>query len=283
MTSDSKMEIISSYLHSLALTDAEGYLGTQAGTNNHDIQLQDHGNLEMLGTSIKFGGITSSEKTKQSKHDRCYAEPLTRCSVVGSSCTSTLSVHTGPTLQSTHAQPAEKTVFPTQVSYSAREMPLSIKDNVSPVEQEAVKNHCDRHNEHQHLVHLAENDSKKVVCKDSNCFPSQASSSVNPSSNMEAVPSQLSKTEKSHHKKKYDPNVFFKVNGKLYQKLGKIGSGGSSEVHKVISSDCTIYALKKIKLKGRDYPTAHGFCQEIEYLNRLKGKGNIIQLIDYEV
>ncbi|VVA13662.1 PREDICTED: serine/threonine-kinase [Prunus dulcis] len=84
-------------------------------------------------------------------------------------------------------------------------------------------------------------------------------------------------------KRNYDPDLFFKVNGKLYQRLGKIGSGGSSEVHKVISSDCTIYALKKIKLKGRDYATAFGFCQEIEYLDRLKGKNHIIQLIDYEV
>ncbi|KAL4335393.1 hypothetical protein GQ457_07G023210 [Hibiscus cannabinus] len=84
-------------------------------------------------------------------------------------------------------------------------------------------------------------------------------------------------------KRSYDPDLFFKVNGKLYQRLGKIGSGGSSEVHKVISSDCTIYALKKIKLKGRDYASAYGFCQEIEYLNRLKGKNNIINLIDYEV
>lgn len=44
-----------------------------------------------------------------------------------------------------------------------------------------------------------------------------------------------------------------------------------------------MHALKKIKLKGRDYPTTYGFCQEIEYLNKLKGKSNIIQLIDYEV
>ncbi|KAF6176809.1 hypothetical protein GIB67_037358 [Kingdonia uniflora] len=66
-------------------------------------------------------------------------------------------------------------------------------------------------------------------------------------------------------------------------KLGKIGSGGSSEVFKVITADCTIFALKKIKLKGRDFSTAFGFCQEIEYLNKLKGKNNIIQLIDYEV
>lgn len=91
------------------------------------------------------------------------------------------------------------------------------------------------------------------------------------------------KATSTSRKKGYDPDLFFKVNGKLYQRLGKIGSGGSSEVHKVISSDCTIYALKKIKLKGRDYATAFGFCQEIEYLDKLRGKNNIIQLVDYEV
>ncbi|XP_061351983.1 serine/threonine-protein kinase MPS1-like [Gastrolobium bilobum] len=111
------------------------------------------------------------------------------------------------------------------------------------------------------------------------------------SSDVKLESSRLEKLEKATsskrslgaRKRSYDPDLFFKVNGKLYQRLGKIGSGGSSEVHKVISSDCTIYALKKIKLKGRDYATAYGFCQEIEYLNSLKGKNNIIQLIDYEV
>ncbi|KAD4385295.1 hypothetical protein E3N88_25463 [Mikania micrantha] len=110
-------------------------------------------------------------------------------------------------------------------------------------------------------------------------------------SEVKPVTSKSAKIEKPASKKdasasrrrNYDPDLFFKVNGKLYQRLGKIGSGGSSEVHKVISQDCTIYALKKIKLKGRDYSTAYGFCQEIEYLNKLKGKDHIIQLIDYEV
>ncbi|GKB67324.1 protein kinase, ATP binding site-containing protein [Tanacetum coccineum] len=109
-------------------------------------------------------------------------------------------------------------------------------------------------------------------------------------SNVKSVTSKSGRSEKPASKKdpsaprkrSYDPDLFFKVNGKLYQRLGKIGSGGSSEVHKVISQDCTIYALKIIKLKGRDYATAYGFCQEIEYLNKLKGKDHIIQLIDYE-
>ncbi|KAI3686781.1 hypothetical protein L1987_80468 [Smallanthus sonchifolius] len=114
---------------------------------------------------------------------------------------------------------------------------------------------------------------------------------TNDQSKVKQVTSTSGKNEKPSSKKdasaprkrNYDPDLFFKVNGKLYQRLGKIGSGGSSEVHKVISQDCTIYALKKIKLKGRDYATAYGFCQEIEYLNKLRGKDHIIQLIDYEV
>ncbi|XP_020528894.1 uncharacterized protein LOC18423230 isoform X2 [Amborella trichopoda] len=111
------------------------------------------------------------------------------------------------------------------------------------------------------------------------------------SSNVNTEPSHSNNPKKAASNKDssgprerhHNSHDFFEVNGKLYQKLGKIGSGGSSEVHKVITSDCTIYALKKIKLKGRDYATAYGFCQEIEYLNKLRGKKNIIQLIDYEV
>ncbi|XVF64629.1 hypothetical protein PTKIN_Ptkin09bG0183500 [Pterospermum kingtungense] len=131
----------------------------------------------------------------------------------------------------------------------------------------------------------------KDIAGDVNNIQSLASLSTDLNSDVKLDPSKAEKQEKvpsskgasAPRKRSYDPDLFFKVNGKLYQRLGKIGSGGSSEVHKVISSDCTIYALKKIKLKGRDYATAYGFCQEIEYLNRLKGKNNIIQLVDYEV
>ncbi|XP_028063383.1 probable serine/threonine-protein kinase mps1 isoform X5 [Camellia sinensis] len=137
---------------------------------------------------------------------------------------------------------------------------------------------------------LDDNSNKgKGLASDVPVLKSQSPLSKNLSSEVKVEPSKLEKQEKAasgkaaSRKKNYDPDLFFKVNGQLYQRLGKIGSGGSSEVHKVISSDCTIYALKKIKLKGRDYATAFGFCQEIEYLNKLKGKNNIIQLIDYEV
>eukprot|EP00250_Pteridium_aquilinum_P035439 c9419_g1_i1 orf=274-2952(+) len=76
---------------------------------------------------------------------------------------------------------------------------------------------------------------------------------------------------------------FVWVNGRRYQKLKKIGRGGSSEVYKVIDREGNIYALKRIKLKGRDYATADGFYQEIELLARLQGNSYIIRLIDHEV
>lgn len=84
-------------------------------------------------------------------------------------------------------------------------------------------------------------------------------------------------------RKQGENEYFVWVNGRRYQKLKKIGRGGSSEVFKVIDRDGSIYALKRIKLKGRDYGTACGFYQEIELLTRLQGKSYIIHLIDHEV
>ncbi|XP_020685184.1 mitogen-activated protein kinase kinase kinase YODA isoform X2 [Dendrobium catenatum] len=171
--------------------------------------------------------------------------------IAGSSCMTAFSVHSGPTFQCTGAPLPAQSAFPTQM------------------DMQGLQN--------------SEDIVKREVADNADCLQSQAASTIDSTSKLDIKPPQPGKAEKSSRRKKYDSNVFFNVNGKLYQKLGKIGSGGSSEVHKVISADCIIYALKKIKLKGRDYATAYGFCQEIGYLHKLKGKNNIIQLIDYEV
>ena len=44
-----------------------------------------------------------------------------------------------------------------------------------------------------------------------------------------------------------------------------------------------IFALKQIRLEGRDEEAASGFIDEITLLQRLRGNSNIIQLIDAEV
>lgn len=51
----------------------------------------------------------------------------------------------------------------------------------------------------------------------------------------------------------------------------------------VMGPGCKIYALKRIKLAGRDEEAASGFIDEINLLNSLKDKPNIIQLVDSQV
>ncbi|CAK7347034.1 unnamed protein product [Dovyalis caffra] len=177
---------------------------------------------------------------------------------------------------------------PTTVQPSTSAIHSQFKEHDLPKEKGSVPEVSDIANNPSHVV---DKPTKERGPTDIDTdVQSQPPMSKNPSSDMklEPKPEKQEKVASSKgtsvpRKRSYDPDLFFKVNGKLYQRLGKIGSGGSSEVHKVISSDCKIYALKKIKLKGRDYGTAYGFCQEILYLNKLKGKNNIIQLIDYEV
>ena len=73
------------------------------------------------------------------------------------------------------------------------------------------------------------------------------------------------------------------VRGIQYTKLECVGKGGSSKVYKVMAPNKKIFALKRIRLNGRDEEAATGFMDEITLLARLKGKSNIIQLIDSEV
>lgn len=51
----------------------------------------------------------------------------------------------------------------------------------------------------------------------------------------------------------------------------------------VMAPNRKIFALKRIKLEGADREAAAGFIDEISLLQRLRGRRNIIQLIDAEV
>ncbi|PKA59526.1 Mitogen-activated protein kinase kinase 1 [Apostasia shenzhenica] len=262
MKTDTKMDEISSYLRSLALTEDDRNLGKGVDANEKDLN-QGAPNME-----ISRSGMVSAdlEKMKERSHNQSCLESGTKSTGMCSSCITTISVHSGPVSQFTHPTLPGQTAFPSQMG------------------QGAVMREGSSMQDNKEGHHNSDGIMKSGVLDNAGSLKSQFASTINPPpSSADMKPPQSSKAEKDTRTKKYDPNVFFKVNGKLYQRLGKIGSGGSSEVHKVISADCTIYALKKIRLKGRDYPTAYGFCQEIEYLRKLKGKGNIIQLIDYEV
>uniref|UniRef100_A0A0E0D5D0 Protein kinase domain-containing protein n=1 Tax=Oryza meridionalis TaxID=40149 RepID=A0A0E0D5D0_9ORYZ len=228
---------------------------------------------------IKYDAANLSRRIDEAC-DQNHGEPMTRCSAMGSSVTA-VSLYSGPTIQSKSAAQIDQYASPAQMPQCGRES-SGVSGHGSQELHGVAMNHADCNTNKQQVDTNGGMD--KPVSSSAVCLPSQGLSGNDQSlSAKDDGAPRRSKVEKERRKKNYDPDVFFKVNGKLYQKLGKIGSGGSSEVHKVISAECTIYALKKIKLKGRDYPTAYGFCQEIEYLNKLKGKSNIIQLIDYEV
>ncbi|KFK42168.1 hypothetical protein AALP_AA2G219900 [Arabis alpina] len=239
-------------------------------------------------------------------------QPASQCSVMGSSCATTTLIHSSSApmlnattqvsrsyveadpnanphafksqghLPSVHPSSKDSNILRADKDAHASERPASTIDPEVRVKEtdKSKQQQCTTEVEAPMLSSTHGNDGQANTRQPDELLTSVSSQSQKPDKNEKAA---SSKGTSAPRKRNYDPDLFFKVNGKLYQRLGKIGSGGSSEVHKVISSDCTIYALKKIKLKGRDYATAYGFCQEIGYLKKLKGKTNIIQLVDYEV
>ncbi|KAL3353701.1 hypothetical protein AABB24_018430 [Solanum stoloniferum] len=300
-----------------AVTAASQVLRDQ---NIHTTDVDGNGNSSLLANRTL--GVADQIHQFRNFLRNDLSHPMTQASVVGSSCTTTTLINStsAPMLNSTTYCPQShlasnsmeslgerklKSEHLMQSSYpvpknenrlSADQTDIAVPSSTTETDSEVKRPNLAEGPKNSMLINgdmpkdtspLEDNSAKECVTD----IQSEAPLSKVLSSNMKLEPSKSEKQEKSvgskatssSRKKGYDPDTFFKVNGKLYQRLGKIGSGGSSEVHKVIASDCSIYALKKIKLKGRDYATAYGFCQEIEYLKRLKGKNNIIQLIDYEV
>lgn len=334
------LEILSSHMSSLALTEMEWVAGNQGEAStviNHEMKNQntecDITSRSEVGTSSHLAKRTTAVHDQLQHFRNFFSDPNNQASVVGPSCATTTSVH------STSAPMLNQTTLCSRLhsdSHMALESKGDLNINSHPVTQGKImqpssprlKDNAGMLNDQIAIAvqssnsvvdtQMEVNDFSKVqqgsMLKERDFagdpsllddrpaegkrvdagaidFQSQVPSSKSLPSDVKSEHSKSDKQDRAGggkgtsvpRKRNYDPDLFFKVNGKLYQRLGKIGSGGSSEVHKVISSDCTIYALKKIKLKGRDYATAFGFCQEMEYLNRLKGKHNIIQLIDFEV
>ncbi|XP_044979886.1 serine/threonine-protein kinase MPS1 isoform X2 [Hordeum vulgare subsp. vulgare] len=266
----------------------DSHLTSQAGDNYHVAeaahdQIGKHQKLELAGAAIeidiKYHAENLPQKGVEEAGNQNHGEQITRCSVVGSSVTA-VSLHSG---QNTRVPQSNQYASPMEMPECTVESAAAVPGSVLPKQQEAATpSSAGGWNPKNQQV---PNTTDKAAPGNGG-FPSQGqglSANEQSTSAKDGGTSEANRDQKERRKKGYDPEHFFKVNGKLYQKLGKIGSGGSSEVHKVISAERAIYALKKIKLKGRDYPTAYGFCQEIGYLNKLKGKSNIIQLIDYEV
>ena len=75
------------------------------------------------------------------------------------------------------------------------------------------------------------------------------------------------------------------VRGVRYTKLECVGQGGTCKVFKVITQQRKVLAVKRIRLTGghAKEDAIANFLSEIALLERLRGRANIIQLIDSEV
>ena len=73
------------------------------------------------------------------------------------------------------------------------------------------------------------------------------------------------------------------INGESYQKLDRIGKGGSSNVYKVIGQDCKLYALKEVDLSSADQETISSYENEIDLLQNLQGSPYIIKMKGWEI
>lgn len=80
----------------------------------------------------------------------------------------------------------------------------------------------------------------------------------------------------------FDPKKRIEVNGKRYYKLDVVGKGGSGKVFRVVGEDSRIYALKRIKIKHQDERMIEAVRNEIDLLEKLRGKPHIITLFDTE-
>ena len=74
-----------------------------------------------------------------------------------------------------------------------------------------------------------------------------------------------------------------RVNNTPFAKLGVIGKGGSCKVYRALSKECSVVAIKKVKLAGMDKKSINSYANEIRLLKSLRGNPAIIQLYDSEV
>lgn len=78
-------------------------------------------------------------------------------------------------------------------------------------------------------------------------------------------------------------NEILEINGKIYNLLSLVGSGGSCKVYSVYDIENQILvAVKRVNLKETDPIIRKGYEQEIEYLKKMQNSNSVIKMYDYE-
>lgn len=114
------------------------------------------------------------------------------------------------------------------------------------------------------------------------CHDSQQPATVEPTATLDQTSVLVAKSNADFLPLVSEDNIV-RVNNKPYVKLGVIGKGGSCKVYRALSKDCSILAIKKVKLGGMDQKAINGYANEIALLKRLRGNASIIQMYDSEV
>lgn len=75
------------------------------------------------------------------------------------------------------------------------------------------------------------------------------------------------------------------LNNRNYARLGVLGKGGSSCVHRVVNEAGQLFAYKRVDVRGSEESEEiiDSYVNEIDLLRRLKGSPYIIELVDAEV
>ena len=102
ITVDSRMDSMLSYLHSVSLTAGESIPANQGAHYHH----QNHQELEIahaaVDMDIRYDAPNLSRRGVEEARNQNHGDPMTRCSAIGSSVTA-VSLHSGPTVQSSQA------------------------------------------------------------------------------------------------------------------------------------------------------------------------------------
>lgn len=117
-------------------------------------------------------------------------------------------------------------------------------------------------------------DIKPTISKQKSCFSSNKD--VQPTD----TPVKISNDVKNFSSLSDD---VIEVNGKVYNILSLLGSGGSCKVYSVYDTQNKVrVAIKRVNLKETDPLIRKGYEQEIEYLRKLQDSNRVIKMYDFE-
>lgn len=93
---------------------------------------------------------------------------------------------------------------------------------------------------------------------------------------------QRTSSQQNSAQRAKETDKYVQLGSRVYTKLSVVGTGGTSKVYKTVHNS-RMYALKRVKMHGLCEEAKKGLEDEVNLLKRLRGRRNIIQLVDCEI